>query len=128
LQGFQALGLQMGCAALAAPEGLMVMAWVLAKGQAGLQGAGCRAASLLAQSGLAENAAGMHGGNSVEAAQLGQAEPVGATAGERAVFGAGSSAGVGGFAAGHGNGDSARILLTAPEPSIRQVENVTMGH
>ena len=58
----------------------MVMPGVLAESQAGFQGAGGGAAALEPQSGLVENPAGMHGGKAVEAAQCGQAQPVGLTA------------------------------------------------
>jgi hypothetical protein len=102
----------------------MVMVRRLAESQAGFKGCRGGGAAFVAQAGQAEDLAGVHGRNAIEAAEIGEAQPVHFAASRRLAVWTGG----GGLGVGHRAGIDARILLMSRRASICQVENVTMGH
>jgi len=73
---FEALALQRGGTAAAAPEGLVVIAGMGAQGDPVAQGAGGGLAFAAAQAGEHEQPTCLDRGDAVEAAQFGEAQPV----------------------------------------------------
>jgi hypothetical protein len=71
----------MGGASLPVPQGLAVLAGMLALGQAALQGGGAGIAIRQAKAGGHQQLAGMHGGDSVDPAEVREAQPLGSERG-----------------------------------------------